>query len=323
MTGKCALCKNVKSKFNQITRNPHTKVSIEQWKKEGKVSKVVTESKSVRNIVNEFSKKVEDYKTHFFLSKLQSRKKTEDLKNLPRGSAIVMVDFSENETVVPQDEAQSAYYSRLGLSVFTVQLYVTPDDPQGGEILSRSICIASDNLEHTSSTTDMYMREVFNYISREFNHISNVIVWSDGAPSHFKNKFTIANLLNLERDYKIKIQWNFFATSHGKSPCDGIGGNIKRMVNDRTRTQNLMIQCASQFVEEANKIGSKIEVWELAVSKIESSKAAFELWKDKVASITGIRSQHKFETSGLDSIKSYETSYGHAEKIHKVLDVER
>ena len=25
------------------------------------------------------------------------------------------------------------------------------------------------------------------------------------------------------------IVWNFFATSHGKSPCDGIGGTVKRL----------------------------------------------------------------------------------------------
>lgn len=27
---------------------------------------------------------------------------------------------------------------------------------------------------------------------------------------------------------KIEIEWNFFATSHGKGACDGIGGSVKR-----------------------------------------------------------------------------------------------
>jgi len=26
----------------------------------------------------------------------------------------------------------------------------------------------------------------------------------------------------------MKAKWSFFATSHGKSPCDGIGGTVKR-----------------------------------------------------------------------------------------------
>ncbi|KAE8749129.1 hypothetical protein FOCC_FOCC004037 [Frankliniella occidentalis] len=28
--------------------------------------------------------------------------------------------------------------------------------------------------------------------------------------------------------YGLKARWNLFATSHGKSPCDGVGGTVKR-----------------------------------------------------------------------------------------------
>jgi hypothetical protein len=31
-------------------------------------------------------------------------------------------------------------------------------------------------------------------------------------------------------DFGLAAKWSFFATSHGKSPCDGVGGNIKRTV---------------------------------------------------------------------------------------------
>ena len=31
-----------------------------------------------------------------------------------------------------------------------------------------------------------------------------------------------------KRDLGFDAEWNFFATAHGKSPCDGIGGNVKR-----------------------------------------------------------------------------------------------
>ena len=32
------------------------------------------------------------------------------------------------------------------------------------------------------------------------------------------------------QDFKILAEWHYFATSHGKSTCDGIGGTIKRLV---------------------------------------------------------------------------------------------
>jgi hypothetical protein len=28
-------------------------------------------------------------------------------------------------------------------------------------------------------------------------------------------------------DFKVRGEWHFFATSHGKGPCDGIGGTLK------------------------------------------------------------------------------------------------
>ena len=38
------------------------------------------------------------------------------------------------------------------------------------------------------------------------------------------------NLCLHNSDFGLKCEWNFFATSHGKSPRDGIGGTVKRRV---------------------------------------------------------------------------------------------
>ena len=43
------------------------------------------------------------------------------------------------------------------------------------------------------------------------------------------------NLFNLRRhkpDYNIDAKWVFFATSHGKQPCDRIGGTVKQLVSN-------------------------------------------------------------------------------------------
>ena len=30
-------------------------------------------------------------------------------------------------------------------------------------------------------------------------------------------------------DFELQATWNYFANSHGKLPCDGIGGTVKRI----------------------------------------------------------------------------------------------
>lgn len=52
---------------------------------------------------------------------------------------------------------------------------------------------------------------------------------SDGAASQYKNRKNFANICNFKNKYGVECEWHFFATSHGKGPCDGIGGTLKRM----------------------------------------------------------------------------------------------
>ena len=35
------------------------------------------------------------------------------------------------------------------------------------------------------------------------------------------------NLCYHKEDFGIPAEWHFFATSHGKGPCDGVGGTVK------------------------------------------------------------------------------------------------
>ena len=52
----------------------------------------------------------------------------------------------------------------------------------------------------------------------------------DGCAGEYKNCKNFLNLCLHNSDFGVKCEWNIFATSHGKSPCDGIGGTVKRLV---------------------------------------------------------------------------------------------
>ena len=53
--------------------------------------------------------------------------------------------------------------------------------------------------------------------------------FSDGCAGQYKNKKNFYNLCQHNKDFGFEGTWNFFATSHGKSPCYGIGGTVKRV----------------------------------------------------------------------------------------------
>ena len=61
-------------------------------------------------------------------------------------------------------------------------------------------------------------------------------------------------------DFDVECEWHFFATSHGKSACDGIGGVVKRVTakaslqrpfeNQILTPQDMYKFCKENFAEK-------------------------------------------------------------------------
>ena len=67
--------------------------------------------------------------------------------------------------------------------------------------------------------------------------MKKVIYFSDGAASQCNNRKNFINLCHHSNDFGMEAESHFFATSLGKSPCDGIGGTTERLAA-RARLQS-------------------------------------------------------------------------------------
>ena len=45
---------------------------------------------------------------------------------------------------------------------------------------------------------------------------------SDGCAEQYKNHKNFMTLCHHQQDFNVGAEWMFFATSHGKSPCNGV-----------------------------------------------------------------------------------------------------
>ena len=89
----------------------------------------------------------------------------------------------------------------------------------------QSLCIISDDITHNVSFVYKVMSKSINFIKQKVNpEIKKVHYFSDGFAGKYKNKKHFLNLCRHKIDFNVDCVWNFFATNHGKSPCDGIGG---------------------------------------------------------------------------------------------------
>ena len=64
---------------------------------------------------------------------------------------------------------------------------------------------------------------VVDYLKENLPIVYKIFYFSDGCAEQCNCKNFI-NLCNHQQDFSVDAEWIVFATSHGKSPCDGAGG---------------------------------------------------------------------------------------------------
>ena len=66
------------------------------------------------------------------------------------------------------------------------------------------------------------------HLESKIPNLQHVEYFNDGRAYQYKNKKSFYNLSNHYDDFGVQASWSFFATSHGKSPCDSIGITVNR-----------------------------------------------------------------------------------------------
>ena len=186
--------------------------------------------------------------------------------------------------------------------------------------MAKSFCIISDHLQHNSDSVFTFQTRLLEQIKSEFPNVSTIHYFSDGASSQYKNYKNMVNLCYHKSDFELDAEWNFFATAHGKSPCDGIGGTIKRLVYKTSlqrpsNDQILTPQSMYTFCESNIKGIQFIYVHSNEV--IETEKKLI-LRYAKAKKIPGIRSQHRFIPVNHNTIKSFAISTSSESKLFKI-----
>ena len=151
--------------------------------------------------------KLDKISTHSYIAKSQTLQKTKN--ELGKTEVVVLGDFAENY----QEEIQGFHWNKTQCTSHPIMVHYK----NNGELQSHSI----------------------GYISGDIAHDVDIIYhyFSDGCAAQYKNCKNVLNLCLDFSDFSINCTWSFFATTHGKSPCGGLGGTTKRL------TARTSLQC--------------------------------------------------------------------------------
>ncbi|ESO10181.1 hypothetical protein HELRODRAFT_168053 [Helobdella robusta] len=171
---------------------------------------------------------------------------------------------------------------------------------------SKYLSDSKENLKNLECIALMDFAENYSVILQDAiqsHHWSNtqvtlhpiVLYYRDDENLSVKSVCMISDCLD-HNDFGLKAEWHFFATSHGKSPCDGIGGTTKRLVaraSLQASTKDQILNARDFYTYADAKINGIKFFW---VDKIEI-KDLLEMLEKRFRSadkIKGCRSHHSF-----------------------------
>ena len=132
-----------------------------------------------------------------------------------------------NCSFVVQDAAKAFHWSSAQAAIHPFVVYHKSNN---GDLCHRAFARISDHMTHDTVAVYVFVEKLLNdYVKLYLPQLQKIHYFSDGSCAQYKNYKNFANLIFHVQDFGITAEWNFFATSHGKNLCDGVGGTVKRL----------------------------------------------------------------------------------------------
>ena len=269
-------------------------ITYQQWQTTDRCN-LVTMTTSIEEYIDYLVSKLEKLTSHSYLTTTQAEYLRKCKENLRDESVIFLGDFAENYKFVVQDEVQGFHWNTQQITLHPVVIYFR----EHNEIKSKSFCFLSDDMEHDVSMVYKIQQTMTTFIREWLPDVQQIQYFSDGCAGQYKNKSNFFNLCKHEEDFGLKASWTFFATSHGKSPCDGIGGTVKRVTAKTSLHRPLkdqILDCSKmfQFCEYTGKFPN-IKFFFISTGEMKELRVSLKKRFEGLTTIPGTRSYHHFE----------------------------
>ena len=284
--------KSENEEANQDSEEEEVHIQFQQWTNVDH-SELVSHIRPVSEFISLLIEKLQALTTHSFIATSQAKYLKKVKEELRVDKVIVLGDFAENYKFIIQDEIQGFHWDKQSCTLHPIVTYHIKDN----KLTERCLCFISDDLNHDTGFVHEVMKRSADFIKEEIcPEVSKMYYFSDGCAGQYKNCKNFINLCLHEKDFSIECSWSFFATSHGKSPCDGVGGTLKcltaraslqRPLADQILTPTAVFHCCKESVQGIN-------VFLITTEEMEVARKQLKERFSSVTTLPGTRSFHHF-----------------------------
>ena len=268
----------------------------------------------VEDFLVSFSSAIVLLTRHHFVSKKQGEAYRPAKESLKVDEVLVVGDFAENYSFLVQNAAQGQHWNNSQCTLHPFVCYFKGPD---STIQHESFCFISDYTKHSTAMVYTFLKTLIPFLKNKHPALKKVIYYSDGCAGQYKNRFNFMNLAYHEYDFDgIIAEWHFFATSHGKNPCDGVGGTTKRLVMKASlqRTDTNHILSAKDFFDFCTSNIAGITYFFTTKDEVEATASFLEHRFSKAMTIPGTQKHHFFAPIGNGYLEISEISHASSER---------
>lgn len=164
------------------------------------------------------------------------------------------MDFGENYTCRPQDAPQGCHWTNTQRTIHSIVASYTCNECEVKEGRARptmtvtaSIIIISSDLQHDNHAVQHFIGKTVQLLQQEGLQFSEVILFSDGAPTPYKNRINFADCSFTPFDFGAQTERHYSGSRHGKGPCDREIGVVKKTVNHYVKARQTNVASAEGF----------------------------------------------------------------------------
>lgn len=314
MLNSCPDCSDgsLQEYLRSLTDDSHTDV-VSYWTwhfKDGRC-RLCKLSATVAQLLTEIKKKLLPFREHWFVKLKQASFLKEKKGLLQDGECLVLLDFAENFTFHLQDEVQAHYFAREQCSMFTCVVYYK----RSGVLQCESLCGVTEDRLHDVIPVILSIYKILQFL-RDRMRITCVSYMTDGAPQHFKNRSILWLVLHHTEIFGVPATWNYYASHHGKSSCDGIGAVVKRSLRRASLKKGSQpIQSVEGILDWSSRSKLITKIFEIPFLKIKELRTIFGKFKDCIPVVSGISKFHCADLSPSGELLLKRTSAGPVIKV--------
>ncbi|XP_061183299.1 uncharacterized protein LOC133191568 [Saccostrea echinata] len=285
--------------------NQWKRVEVEEKGKKKYVTKIMEQSfENIKSFLDFLNKQTEDFKGHVSRVSTQYEQIHALKGNLPQHNVVIQMDFAENYTCKSLEEVQSAYFNQTCVTLHPMVVYYPNSE---NTIEHKSIIVVSDEMGHNSTTVLTFIDKIMPIIKNIDPDVSTIHYWTDSPTSQYRNKTIIDFVANHKSTHGMNARWNYFESGHGKGPCDGLGGTVKRLADEAMRSGKVMIQDAKAFYDWA-KSSSMKNVTFVESAECEKKKDELNAYQSEIRAVKGTMKLHAVVGLGNSCVKIKDVS---------------